>query len=312
LERGSGYVSEGRVIVVDIDLQSFFDAVNHDRLMHRLSQHIGDKRLLRLIRTYLQSGIMIDGVMSQRTEGTPQGSPLSPLLSNVVLDELDRELEKRGHCFVRYADDCNIYVRSQEAGTRVMRSISAFIEGKLKLKVNQTKSKVCPVNETKFLGYTLQRAGVLILSAQCIARLKSRVRQITRRNRGVKLDQVIAELNTVLRGWLNYFHHAQCKRHLHELDSWIRRKLRCYRLKQCKRVIGMQRFLESQGIPKWQSWILALSGKGYWRKSGCPQAQQAMGTKWFDEEIGLFNLSLNYERLNRLWKPPCAKACTVV
>ena len=161
LKKASDYVAEGRIIVVDLDLKTFFDVVNHDRLMYRLSTRIGDKLLLKLIRKYLQSGILIDGVMSQRTEGTPQGSPLSPLLSNIVLDELDKELESRGHKFVRYADDCNIFVRSQTAGERVMQSVSGFIEKKLKLTVNKDKSKVCPTNQTKFLGYTINQSGYL-------------------------------------------------------------------------------------------------------------------------------------------------------
>jgi group II intron reverse transcriptase/maturase len=297
LRRGSNYVAEGRYYVVDMDLRTFFDVVNHDRLLYRLSLTIGDKTLLGLIRKYLQSGIMIDGLVSQRTEGTPQGSPLSPLLSNIVLDELDKELEKRGHKFVRYADDFNIYVRSQEAGERVMESVSNFIESKLKLIVNKEKSQVCEVNQTNFLGYTIQKDGDLSIAKKSIDRFKEKVRKITKRNRGVKFEQVIAELIPVMRGWLNYFRHARCKRLLKTLDSWIRRKLRCYRLKQCKRTITLQQFLKSRGVETWQSWILALSGKGHWRKSGCPQMHQALSNKWFDE-IGLYNLTLNYEKLN--------------
>jgi RNA-directed DNA polymerase len=311
LSKASEYVEDGRSIVVDIDLKTFFDVVHHDRLMRRLSETISDKRLLKLIRKYLQSGVMTDGIISQRTEGTPQGSPLSPLLSNIVLDELDTELERRGHKFVRYADDCNIFVRSQEAGERVMQSISNFIEGKLKLIVNKEKSKVCLSSQTKFLGYTLQNGGMLTISQISLDKLKEKVRAITKRNRGRSFEQIIAELTPVLRGWLNYFQYAQCHKLLQDLDSWIRRKLRCYRIKQCKKVITLQRFLESLGVKKWQSWILALSGKGFWRKSNCPQANQAMGNGWFVTQ-GLYNLTLNYERLNNLRKPPCAKACTVV
>ncbi|MDD4438853.1 MAG: reverse transcriptase domain-containing protein [Tissierellia bacterium] len=250
-----------------------------------------------LIRKYLQSGILTDGVVSQRSEGTPQGSPLSPLLSNIVLDELDKELERRGHKFVRYADDCNIYVRSQEAGERVLESISGFIENKLKLLVNKEKSQVCPVNHTKFLGYTIQKDGNLSISAKSVERFKDKVRDITKRNRGVKFEQIIAELSPILRGWLNYFYHARCKKLLKNLDSWIRRKLRCYRLKQCKRVITLQQFMKGNGVETWQSWILALSGKGLWCKSGCPQAHPALSNKWFSD-VGLYNLSLNYDRLN--------------
>jgi len=297
LKKGSGYAEMGRTIVVDMDLKTFFDVVNHDRLMYRLSLTIGDKTLLGLIRKYLQSGIMVDGIVSQRTEGTPQGSPLSPLLSNIVLDELDKELERRGHKFVRYADDCNIYVRSQEAGERVMESIAGFIESKLKLIVNKEKSQVCEVNQTKFLGYTIQKDGYLSIAKKSIDRFKEKVRSITKRNRGIKFEQVIAELISVMRGWLNYFQHARCKSLLEKLDSWIRRKLRCYRLKQCKRTITLQQFLKSRGVDTWHSWTLALSGVGHWRKSGCPQAHQALSIKWFDE-VGLYNLTLNYEKLN--------------
>jgi group II intron reverse transcriptase/maturase len=297
LKKGSQYVESGRNTVVDLDLKTFFDVVNHDRLMYRLSETICDKILLGLIRKYLQSGILVDGVVSQRIEGTPQGSPLSPLLSNIVLDELDKELERRGHKFVRYADDCNIYVRSQLAGERVMESISNFIESKLKLIVNREKSQVCEVNQTKFLGYTIQKDGNLSIAKKSTERLKEKVRSITKRNRGVKLEQIVSELTCSLRGWLNYFQHARCRSLLKNLDGWIRRKLRCYRLKQCKKTITLQRFLESHGVDSWQSWILALSGKGHWRKSGCPQANQAMNNSWF-ETVGLYNLSLNYERLN--------------
>lgn len=200
LAKASQYVEAGSSIVVDMDLKTFFDVVNHDRLMSRLSILIGDKPLLRLIREYLQSGIMIGGLLSQRTEGTPQGSPLSPLLSDIVLYEMDKELESRGHKFVRYADDCNIFVQSQAAGERVMESISNFIEGKLKLIVNKDKSKVCFVNQTKYLGYTIPNTGSLSIAVKSLDNLKAKVRIITKRNRGVKFEQVIAELRASLRG----------------------------------------------------------------------------------------------------------------
>ena len=291
--QASNYVSEGRDIVVDMDMKSFFDEVNHDRLMHRLSNLIKDKRLLKLIRKYLLSGVMIGGLVHQRLKGTPQGSPLSPLLSNIVLDELDKELEKRGHQFVRYADDFSIFVRSQRAGERVKESVCAYLTIKLKLKVNEQKSKVCKSSETKFLGYTIFGSGMITIADQSIRRLKEKVRKLTKRNRGVKFENVISELEPVLRGWLNYFHIAKCKRLLRNLDAWIRRKLRCYRLKQCKRTITLKRFLRSLGVPSWQSWILALSGKGWWRKSGCPQVHQAMNLQWF-EDLGLYDMSNNY------------------
>jgi group II intron reverse transcriptase/maturase len=297
--------------VVDIDLKTFFDLVNHDRLMRALSQKIGDKILLKLIRKYLQAGMMKGGIVSQRLEGTPQGSPLSPLLSNIVLDELDKELERRGHKFVRYADDCNILVQSQKAGERVLKSISNFIENKLKLVVNKDKSKACDVDQTKFLGYTIQRGGGLSISKQNQERFKKKIRTITKRNRGKSFEQIISELNPVLRGWLQYFQYANCSKLMQNLDGWIRRKLRCFRIKQCKRVFTLQRFLQGLGVKSWSSWLIALSGKGLWRKSGSPQVQHAMNNNWFEEQ-GLYSLSWNYERFKSLKKPPCARACTVV
>ena len=296
LKQASEYVSDGMYYVVDMDMKSFFDEVNHDRLMWKLSQKVRDQHLLLLIRRYLQSGIMIDGATSVRIKGTPQGSPLSPLLSNVVLDELDKELESRGHCFVRYADDFSIFVRSQRASERIKESISHFLTTKLKLKVNEEKSVCCESNKTQLLGFTILNSGMLIIGKSRIERLKSKVRRITKRKRGRSLEQVVEELDSVLRGWFNYFKWASCKRLLRELDAWIRRKLRCYRLKQCKKTISVKRFLKSLGVPTWQSWILALSGKGWWRKSGCPQAHQAMNLRWFDR-LGVYNMSRNYEKL---------------
>ncbi len=292
------YVADGHTIVVDIDLEKFFDKVNHDRLMYNLSEKIQDKILLKLIRKYLQSGILLGGLVSQRTEGTPQGSPLSPLLSNIVLDELDKELEKRGHKFCRYADDCNIYVKTQIAGERVMQSITNYIENHLKLKVNPKKSKVAVCHECKFLGYRLLKGGILGVSPKNIKRLKDKIREITHRNRGVNLATIIQELNNSLRGWLNYFHHAKMSELVKDLDQWIRRKLRCFRLKQCKKPFAIKEFLRKLGVSTWQAWLIALSGKGWWRLSNTPQVHQAMNLEWFNKQ-GLFNLTLNYERLNR-------------
>lgn len=296
LRQACEYVTEGRKVVVDMDMKSFFDEVNHDRLMYKLSTRIGDKILLRLIRKYLQSGILLGGLISQRTKGTPQGSPLSPLLSNIVLDELDKELEKRGHCFVRYADDFSIYVRSQKAGERVKESISTFITNKLKLKVNEEKSIVCEVNNTVLLGHTILKSGELIIAKENVERFKNSIRKITKRNRGVSFEQVISELNPKLRGWFEYYKHTRSKGLFRDLDAWIRRKLRCFRIKQTKRTIGLVRFLKNRGVPSYQSWIIALSGVGWWRKSAAPQIHQAMDNSWFNEQE-LFNLSLNYEKL---------------
>lgn len=311
LKKASEYVKDGRNKVVDIDLKTFFDLVNHDRLLYALSTKIGDKILLKLIRKYLQAGMMQGGIVSQRLEGTPQGSPLSPLLSNIVLDELDKELERRGHKFVRYADDCNILVQSQEAGERVLQSVSNFIENKLKLVVNKDKSKACDVNQTKFLGHTIQKGGNLIISKQNQERFKKKIQLITKRNRGRSLEQIVSELNPILRGWLQYFQYTNSSNRMRNLDGWIRRKLRCYRIKQCKRVFTLQQFLEKLGVKGWNAWLLATSGKGHWRKSGSPQVQHAMNNSWFEEQ-GLYSLSWNYERFKNLRKPPCARACTVV
>lgn len=311
LEQASEYVAEGRDVVVDMDLKSFFDEVNHDRLMYRLSSTVKDKTLLRLIRRYLQSGILTGSLISQRQKGTPQGSPLSPLLSNIVLDELDKELEKRGHSFVRYADDFVIFVRSQKAGERVKESVGRFIKDNLKLKVSETKSKVCHIEQATFLGHTILGNGMLVIAKGNILRLKMKVRKITQRNRGRSFEQIVSEINFLLRGWLQYFRHTKSTHLFRNLDGWIRRKLRCYKLKQKKRPISVQRFLKQLGVATWHSWTLAVSGKGWWRKSGSPQSHQAMNLKWFEEQ-GLFNLSSNYKKLNNYLKPPCARACTVV
>jgi len=296
LRQASEYVTEGREVVVDMDMKSFFDEVNHDRLMYKLSTRIGDKILLRLIRKYLQSGILLGGLISQRTKGTPQGSPLSPLLSNIVLDELDKELEKRGHCFVRYADDFSIYVRSQKAGERVKESISTFITNKLKLKVNEEKSVVCEVDKTVLLGHTILKSGELVIAKENVERFKNSIRKITKRKRGVSFEQVISELNPKLSGWFEYYKHTRSKGLFRDLDAWIRRKLRCFRIKQTKRTIGLVRFLKNRGVPNYQSWIIALSGIGWWRKSAAPQIHQAMDNLWFSEQE-LFNLSLKYKKL---------------
>ncbi len=297
IEQASHYIKTGKEWVVDIDLEKFFDKVNHDRLLQRLSKGIGDKRLLRLIKSYLQAGIMTGGLMEQRTAGTPQGSPLSPLLSNIVLDELDKELEKRGHSFCRYADDCNIYVKSKKAGERVMVSMNKFIEQKLKLKVNRKKSGVRHCSESKFLGYTLLPGGNVRISDTSIKRLKDKVREITKRNRGVKFEQVIKELNAVIIGWTNYFYLAnRWLSELRDIDGWIRRKLRCYRLKQCGRKYTIFKFLMNLGIPEGTSWNIVMYSQGWWAMSLKQAVSKAMGTKWF-AHYGLQSIQRRVVRL---------------
>ncbi|WP_170962843.1 group II intron reverse transcriptase/maturase, partial [Vibrio sp. F13] len=223
LTAASHYIREGRGYVVDIDLAKYFDTVNHDRLMYRLSQDISDKRVLKLIRSYLQAGIMRNGMVEQRQRGTPQGGPLSPLLSNIVLDELDKELERRGHKFCRYADDCQIYVHSEEAAYRVKESITEFLEQKLKLTVNRKKSAATRVTKRTYLSHRFQIDGRIGISKTAQAQMKKRVRQITKRNRGRELQVIITELTQYLRGWQHYFKLTVSKSAMQRLDEWIRR-----------------------------------------------------------------------------------------
>jgi len=289
LKKAQEYVRDGYNIVVDIDLENFFDRVNHDILMSRLARVIKDKRLLRIIRKFLVAGIMMNGVCIGRTEGMPQGGNLSPLLSNLLLDELDKKLESRGHKFCRYADDCNIYVRSRKAGERVMLSTKKFLENKLKLKINENKSKVAEAEECKFLGYTLLNDGKLILAKESIKRLKTKIKQTTKRNRGVSLQKVIKELNKQLDGWIGYYRLTEYPGQLKDLDGWIRRKLRCYRLKQRKQGYSIAKFLIGLGAETKKAWSVAQSRKGWWCLAKSPALHQAMNNAWF-KEMGLTNL----------------------
>ena len=283
LKAASVFVENGRSYVVDIDLEKFFDRVNHDMLMSKLAKRIEDKVLLKLIRTFLKMGILQDGVSTQRTVGTVQGSPLSPLLSNIMLDELDKELEKRGHTFCRYADDCNIYVRSEKAGERVMTSVTQFIEKRLQLTVNRSKSKVAKVNERKFLGYRLRCDGGLMVAPESLQRFKDKVRELTKRNRSRSLALVIEELNLALRGWAGYFRLAASKSLWIELDAWIRRKLRCYRLKQRKQGKSIATWLMGLKVGETDSRKLASSGKGWWCLSRTPALHRGLNNAWFKE-----------------------------
>lgn len=297
LRQAQKYVADGYEIVVDLDLEKFFDRVNHDILMARLARRIGDKRLLRIVRRFLQAGMMANGVCIERYEGTPQGGPLSPLLANLLLDDLDKELESRGHRFCRYADDCNIYVRSQAAGERVMASITTFLEKRLRLKVNRRKSAVAQTWERQFLGYRLRADGALFIALKSITRAKERLRRITRRNRGISLERMISEVNSFVTGWVTYFRLVQSPSTFRDLDGWLRRKLRCVRLKQCKRVFAMATFLQSAGVSARCAWYVAKSGKGWWRLAGSPPAHKAMDKAWF-ENAGLIGLAQRYAALN--------------
>ncbi len=272
ISRSQQYVEQGYRWVVDIDLEKFFDRVNHDKLMSKLAKRISDKRLLKIIRAFLNAGVMENGLVSATTEGTPQGGPLSPLLSNIVLDELDRELERRGHRFVRYADDCNIYVRSERAGSRVMENISKFITRKLKLKVNQSKSKVDRPWRCKFLGFRIiagkeTKRGI---APGSLLRFKRRVRELTSYRRGVTIEQMIERLNRYLVGWRGYFGYCQTPSVMVRLDSWIRRRLRYVYWRRWKR--GKKRFAELRrlGIGKDLAARTAGSVHGPWRLSRSP------------------------------------------
>jgi group II intron reverse transcriptase/maturase len=285
------YVAEGRRWVADLDLEKFFDRVNHDVLMSRLARKISDKRVLRTIRRYLQAGMMTGGVASPRTEGTPQGGPLSPLMSNVLLDELDKELERRGHKFCRYADDCNIYVRSRQAGERVMASVTEFLERRLRLKVNREKSAVARPWERKFLGYSMtwHKQPRLKVAKSSIERLKAKVRVIFREGRGRSLSQVIKELNALLRGWMQYFRLAEVKGIFDELDGWIRRKLRCLIWLRWKRPKTRMKELIKRGLEKLRAWKSAGNGRGSWWNAGASHMNEAFPKSYFDRS-GLVSL----------------------
>lgn len=284
VQQAAKFVKEGRTVVVDIDLEKFFDRVNHDILMGRLAKRIKDKRVLGVIRRYLQAGMMSDGVCIQRAEGTPQGGPLSPLLSNLLLDELDKELERRGHHFCRYADDCNIYVRSMEAGKRVMETIARFLETKLKLKVNQEKSCVTHVAQRKFLGYRIYSGGRLAIAPQSIKRFKEKIIEKTRRRIGKPLQEVTKGLAALLRGWSNYFQYIEGGAIFSELDGWIRRRLRAIKLLQMKKPRTIAKFLQRQGVTAETSWKTAMSGKGKWRLAKAAGVHRGMRDKWLEDE----------------------------
>ena len=290
------YIEQGYKWVVDIDIEKFFDRVNHDMLMARVAAKISDKRVLKLVRAYLNAGIMSDGVVIEKGQGTPQGGPLSPLLSNIVLDDLDKELESRGHKFCRYADDCNIYLKSRRAAERAYVSIVKFIEKRLKLKVNTQKSKVDIAYKVKFLGYsyyvTNKGKVSLRLGSGVAKRAKDKIRAITKRSRGHSLDSVISEINTAMTGFINYFKLADMKEFLSDMDSYIRRKLRVIVWKHWKKPRTKFRKLLGMGLPNLQARI-AWCRKKYWRLSKTPQLNTVMGIAYFKEK-GLINLVERY------------------
>lgn len=270
VRRAQQYIQSGRRVVVDVDLERFFDRVNHDVLMERLARRIADRRLLRLVRRYLEAGVMVNGVAVERYEGTPQGGPLSPLLANVLLDEVDKELEKRGHAFVRYADDCNVYVQSRRAGERVMESLRRHY-AKLRLRVNAAKSAVAPAWNRKFLGYSFwaARGGAVRLRVadKAMATMKDRVRQITGRNGGRSMTQVAAELRSYLTGWKAYFRLANTPKAFAVLDEWIRHRMRTLQLKQWKRGKTIFRELRARGMSQLVAATVAANARRWVRNS---------------------------------------------
>jgi RNA-directed DNA polymerase len=296
VKEARSYMKQGFRWVVDMDLEKFFDKVNHDRLMRTLNKRIKDPNLLRLIRRYLQAGILEDGLVRPNTEGTPQGGPLSPLLSNIVLDELDKELEKRGLCFVRYADDCNIYVRSKRAGLRVMKSITRFIERTLRLKVNEKKSAVDRPWKRRFLGFsfTFHKNPKIRVSQESIKRCKQRIRELTSRRKSMNMKDRIDKLNRYLVGWLGYYQLAETPTIFRELDKWIRRRLRMIRWKEWKKIKTKYKNLKKYGVQERKAWEWANTRKGYWRVASSPILHSALGNRYWDSQ-GLKSLYNRYQ-----------------
>lgn len=300
VQRARDYIASGSRWVVDVDLEKFFDRVNHDVLTARVARRVKDPRVLLLIRRYLQAGMMEGGLVSPRTEGTPQGGPLSPLLSNILLDAWDRELEHRGHSFVRYADDCNVYVRSKAAGERVLASLERWLVQRLRLRVNREKSGVARPWARKFLGYsvTWDRATRLRVSPAAVQRLQTKVRGVLTRGRGRRLADVVKELNLALRGWVVYFRLADVKATFEDLDQWLRRKLRCLLWRQWKRPRTRVRELRRRGLDEARASISAYNGRGPWWNAGASHMHAAVPTAVF-RQLGLLNLLDEHQRLTR-------------
>ncbi|VVQ06087.1 hypothetical protein PS934_03045 [Pseudomonas fluorescens] len=301
IETARAHVAAGQRWCVELDLDKFFDRVDHDVLMAHIERQVEDKRVLRLIRRYLEAGIMSGGIASRRQEGTPQGGPLSPLLSNILLNELDRELERRGHRFVRYADDANIYVRSHRAGERVMTSVERFLNQRLKLTVNREKSRVARPWTCDYLGYGMSwhKQPRLKVATMSLGRLRDRLRELLRGVRGHKIANVIERINPVVRGWAGYFKLSQSKRPLEELDGWVRRKLRCVIWRQWKQPSTRARNLMRLGLDEGRACKSAFNGRGPWWNSGAPHVNQALPKKLWDR-LGLVSILDTINRLNRI------------
>jgi RNA-directed DNA polymerase len=292
------HIAAGYRWTVDLDLEKFFDRVNHDVLMHRLSRRVEDKRLLALIGRYLRAGLLEGGVVSPRTEGTPQGGPLSPLLSNILLDDLDQELERRGHRFVRYADDCNVYVQSRAAGERVLASLERFLGERLRLSVNRSKSAVDRPWKRSFLGYTVtgHRTPKLKPAPESVRRLKGHIRERMRRARGRRLSTVLAGLQPLIRGWTAYFRLSEVKRVFEDLDGWLRRRLRAILWRQWKRPRTRMRRLIRLGLDEHRAWKSATNGRGPWWNAGASHMNQAVPTRKL-RRAGLLSFLEEHRRL---------------
>jgi RNA-directed DNA polymerase len=293
------YVASGNRFVVDLDLEKFFDKVNHDVLMARVARRVEDKRVLRLIRRYLQAGMMMGGLVTAREMGTPQGGPLSPTLSNILLDDLDKELERRGHAFCRYADDCNIYVKSRRAGERVMASVTKFLAGRLRLTVNEAKSAVDRPWNRSFLGYsmTFHMKPRLKVAAKSVDRLRDKLRATFRQGRGRSIERTIETLTPVLRGWINYFRLSQVKGTFDELDGWLRRKLRCILWRRWRKRWTRMKKLMERGLDKLRAWRSANNGRGPWWNAGASHMNDAYRKSYFDT-LGLISLLDQHRHLN--------------
>jgi len=298
VQAARAHVRSGRPWVVDMDLAKFFDRVNHDLLMARVARQVKDPRVLKLIRRFLEAGLMRGGTIQPRTQGTPQGGPLSPLLSNILLTDFDRELERRGHAFVRYADDSNVYLASRTAAEHAFEAIKHYLENELKLQINPDKSAVARASERDFLGYGLigrERATRLKVAAASVQRLRQRVKDVLRQTRGMSVAATVEALNPLLRGWTNYFRWAEVKRVWEELDGWLRRRLRGRLWRQCKRPLARARLLMQRGLTEERAWRSATNGRGAWWNAGASHLNHAFPKSYFDH-MGLVSLVDTHRR----------------